>query len=54
MWREDDFEDKGKRIKFVPRDKGAELINGPDLEPEGKTEGSDERVQESSHSLPRA
>lgn len=36
MWREDDFEDKGRQIKVVPKDKAGELINDPDLEPEGK------------------
>ena len=48
MWREDDFEDKGKRIKPVARDKAAELINDPDLKSEGKAERADERAQESS------
>lgn len=50
MWREDDFEDKGRPIKVVPKkDKSGELINEPDLEREGKGERSDERAQESSH-----
>jgi uncharacterized protein YjbJ (UPF0337 family) len=42
MWREDDFEDKGKQIKGVLKDRAAELINDPDLEPEGKAERFDE------------
>jgi hypothetical protein len=35
MWREDDFEDKGK-VEDVPRDKAGELINDPDVESEGE------------------
>ncbi|MEK6408706.1 MAG: hypothetical protein AABN34_17425 [Acidobacteriota bacterium] len=42
MWREDDFEDKGKQIKGVPKDRGGELLNDPDLEPEGKAESAQE------------
>jgi hypothetical protein len=47
MWREDDFEDKGKQIKVVPKDKATELINDP--EPEGKVEPSDGRAHALSH-----
>jgi hypothetical protein len=49
MWREDDFEDKGRQVKAVPDDKQGELINARDLEPTGKAERSDGRVQEASH-----
>jgi uncharacterized protein YjbJ (UPF0337 family) len=49
MWREDDFEDKGKQIKVVRKDKAGKLINDPDHEPEGKAERFDERAQELSH-----
>ena len=41
MWREDDVEDNGKHIKPAPKDKSGQLINKPDLEREGKAEGSD-------------
>jgi hypothetical protein len=47
MWREDDFEDKGKQIRVVPKDKATELINDP--QPEGKVERPDGRAQKSSH-----
>jgi uncharacterized protein YjbJ (UPF0337 family) len=42
MWREDDFEDKGRQIKVVVKDKAGELISDPDLELEGNAERSDE------------
>ena len=41
MWEEDDFEDNSKQIKVLYKDKAAELINYPDLEPEGKAERFD-------------
>ena len=43
MWREDDFEDKGKRVKVATEDKVRELSNEPDRKPEGKAERYDER-----------
>ena len=46
MWREDDFEDKGKRIKVVLNDKAGELINHTDLEPEVKAERADVSAQD--------
>jgi uncharacterized protein YjbJ (UPF0337 family) len=49
MWREDDFEDKGRQVKAVPEDKRGELTNDSDREPEGKAERSDGRGKESSH-----
>ena len=49
MWREDDFEDKGRQIKGVLKDKAGTLINDPDLEAEGKAERPDGRAQELSH-----
>jgi hypothetical protein len=36
MWREDDFEDKSKQVKVVPRDKAGESINDSDVESEGE------------------
>ena len=41
MWGEDDFEDNSKQIKVAIEDKARELINYPDLEPEGKAERFD-------------
>lgn len=41
MWGEDDFEDNSKQIKVVLKDKARELINDPDLEPQGKAERFD-------------
>ena len=46
MWREDDFEDKGRQVKAVPEDKPGELTNDSDREPEGKAERSDGRGKE--------
>jgi uncharacterized protein YjbJ (UPF0337 family) len=45
MWREDDFEDKGRQVKAVPEDKAGELTNDEDREPEGKAERFDERAK---------
>ena len=39
MWEEDDFEDNSKQV--ANEDKARELINYPDLEPEGKAERFD-------------
>jgi len=56
MWREDDFEDKGKRIKIVPKDvpndESAGVDQRPAIESDGKVGRSDERAQESSHLAP--
>jgi len=41
MWIEDDFDDRDRKIKGVPKDKARELTNATDLEPEGKAERSD-------------
>ena len=48
MWREDDFEDKGRKIKVVPKDNAGEFINAPDIEPAGNAERFEGTVQESS------
>jgi hypothetical protein len=42
MWREDDFEDKGKRVKVGVNDRPTELADDSDLNSEGKAERSDE------------
>ena len=42
MWREDDFEDKGRPIK-VPKDEARESISDSDLEPDGKAERFDQQ-----------
>ena len=49
MWREDDFEDKGRQVKAVPADKPGEFTNDSDHEPEGKAERPDGRGKELSH-----
>jgi hypothetical protein len=46
MWREDDFEDKGRQIKVMLKDSPAESANGPDLEPEVNAKGLDDRTME--------
>ena len=52
MWREDDFEDKGRQGKAVPEDKSGELTNESDREPEGKAERTDGRGKELRHQRP--
>jgi hypothetical protein len=49
MWRDDDFEDKGKRITAVPKDKAVELVNDPDLELKGKAGDLMEEPRDLSH-----
>jgi len=41
MWREDDFDDRDRKIKGVPKDKAGELTNATELESDGKAERSD-------------
>jgi uncharacterized protein YjbJ (UPF0337 family) len=49
MWREDDFEDKGRQVKAVRADKPGKFTNDSDREPEGKAERSDGRGKDLSH-----
>lgn len=48
MWREDDFDDRDRKTKVVPKDKAGDLINTTDLEPDSTAERVDRSVQESS------
>jgi len=42
MWRDDDFEDEGKQVKAVRKDKKGKVIEDATVEPEVETENADE------------